>query len=131
MLDGRRVLAVDSNEDIATLYEVVLRANRADFRVATGGADALACIEPAWVPHVLVVHRWLKDMTAAELAAAVNVRAGMRVGVVCTTGDARTSALDAVRSEGFDELLVKPIELDALLASIARVARSAAGAGPA
>jgi DNA-binding NtrC family response regulator len=123
MLRGCRVLAVDSNADIASLYAVALRHAQADFRVASTGRAALARMARDWTPHVLLVDRALSDMSAVALAEAVNARAGIGVGLVCTTADARTSTREAARTEGFHECLVAPIDVDRLVASIARAWR--------
>jgi DNA-binding NtrC family response regulator len=123
MLRGCRVLAVDSKADIASMYAVALRRTHAEFRVASSGRAALAHMASGWIPHVLVVDRGLRDMSAAALASAVNERAGVRVGLVCTTADARHQTREAARTEGFDECLVAPIHVDPLVAAIARAAK--------
>jgi hypothetical protein len=48
---------------------------------------------------------------------------GVRVGLVCTTPDARPQTRDTARTEGFDECLVAPIHVDPLVAAIARAAK--------
>jgi CheY-like chemotaxis protein len=119
MLEGYRVLAVDENDDIVELYVTVLSGLRADVRAASCAEAALAQVGAAWVPDVLLVDRHLPDMTAVELVKAVQERTGRRFGVVCTTADARPSSRDAARAEGFEECLVKPVPLDALISAVA------------
>jgi CheY-like chemotaxis protein len=119
MLHRQRVLAVEPDEDMASLYAALLTTNGADFRVTSSGAEALAEITETWAPQVLLVHRWLPDMTAAELALAVRAKSPRRVRVVCTTAEARPGALDdVVRDAGFDAVLVKPIDIDVLLRAL-------------
>jgi two-component system sensor histidine kinase EvgS len=125
MLSGYRVLAVDGHGDIVELYVAVLTRLHADVRTATSGEAALEQVGSAWVPDVLVVDRDLPDMDAVDLARSVQKHAERRLGVVCTTADARPSSRDAARAEGFDECLVKPVRLDALISAVANAARAA------
>jgi CheY-like chemotaxis protein len=127
MLRGCRVLAVDPNADIASLYAVALRRADADYRVASTGRSALTRMARGWVPHVLLVDQALVDMSAAALAEAVSARAGARVGLVCTTADARPGVRETARSEGFDECLIAPVHVDVLVAAIARAAKKGVG----
>jgi CheY-like chemotaxis protein len=128
MLNGYRVLAVDEHEDTVELYVAVLGGLQADVRAASSGKAALGQVESSWVPDVLLVDRDLPDMTAAELARAVQEHAERRLGVVCTTADARPSSREAARAEDIAECLVKPIPLDALISAVVNAARMGDGA---
>ncbi len=97
--------------------------------MAADGEAALDLVRPTWVPHAVLVHVNLPDMHAVELADAVNRKAGVQVGAVAVTGDARPATRQAVLDGGFDACLVKPIEPETLVRAVATAAAGARGRG--
>ncbi len=125
-----RILVVDDNEDAGQSLALILRLEGNEVAVARDGQEALALLDE-FVPEAAVLDIGLPRMSGYELAAALRADPRTRAAVLIALtgygrGPDRQRALDA----GFDEHLVKPVELDALLTTLNRLlADSAAVAG--
>ena len=117
--DARRVLVVDDNRDAADTLAEGLADIGYLTRVAYDGPGALAAAV-AWKPHVVLLDIGLPVMDGYEVAR--RLRAEHRdLKVVALTGYGLESDRARLRAAGFDEHLVKPIDLDAVEALIARL----------
>lgn len=123
-LDGVRVVMVEDDLDTCELLEIVLRAIGAEVRSAYSVRDGLAAIK-AFHPHVVLSdigmpgedgHALLRQVRALERGA------GTRLPAVALT--AFTSAADRARTiaSGFDAHLAKPVSLELLVATLAKLA---------
>jgi len=118
--EGRRgaVLLVDDNVDALEMMELALRGAGYEVRAAADGAAALAALED-FAPDVAVLDIGLPVMDGYELARALRRRPGLeRLPLVALTGYGL--AADRARSAeaGFDEHLVKPVELAVIEATL-------------
>jgi PAS domain S-box-containing protein len=115
----RRVLIVDDNVDVAELMADVLRDQGHEVAVAHDGAAALRLAE-TFRPEAALVDIGLPVMDGYELA--VNLRA--RLGVACPrliaiTGYGQPGDRVRTAAAGFERHLVKPVDVDRLLALVA------------
>jgi len=113
------VMVVDDNADGAESLAELLRSEGLEVRVAHDGAAALALAE-AWRPRAMLVDIGMPGMRGHEVARQLRAEAwGRRMLLVALTGWSRTEDRRQSSEAGFDEHLVKPVNLDRLLALLA------------
>ncbi len=115
---GRHVLVVDDNADAADLLELMLTASGHHVTVAHGPLEAL---EIAGCPEVdldvVVLDIGLPVMDGYELGARLRALSkGCRL--IALTGYGQREDRERSRAAGFDAHLVKPVEIQTLLAAI-------------
>ena len=123
-----RVLLVDDNVDAALLLSEVLRLEGHEVVVAHDGAAALEA-RASFVPDVALLDIGLPVMDGYELARTLRARYPVpRTRLIAVTGygEARDRALS--REAGFDEHLVKPVDVERMCRLLSP--RPAASAGP-
>jgi CheY-like chemotaxis protein len=116
---ARRVLIVDDNEDAATTMATLLDALGHVPVVAHDGPSALQLLETERV-DIAVLDIGLPVMDGYELAQRIRARDGRKsLRLIALTGYGQ--AEDRVKSaaHGFDEHLVKPVDMDTLLQLLA------------
>ncbi len=116
-----RVLVVDDNVDAAESLAEALRAQGHEVDVAHDGpaALALASLRP---PALALLDIGLPVMDGYELARRLRAAEGLaHVRLVAVTGYGQASDRERSRANGFDEHLVKPVDLDALSALVERL----------
>ena len=115
---SRRVLVVDDNLDAAESLADLLRHVGHEVKVAQDGPGALE-LAARFDPEVAVLDIGLPVMDGYELAAALKAReeAGP-IRLIALTGYGQEKDRQRSREAGFDAHLVKPVEIDALLAAL-------------
>jgi len=118
---GRCVLIVDDNRDAAHLLSEFLGLRGYRVTVAYDGPSALeAALEI--LPELALLDIGLPVMNGYELAARFRERRELRATkLVAVTGYGQKTDRNRSREAGFDEHLVKPLDLDALAALIDRL----------
>ncbi len=120
----RRVLVVDDNEDAAELLAFTLEASGYATRVAHDGVDAL-CIADEFRPHIAVLDIGLPVMDGYELAKRLKSNPSLgRLSLIALTGYGQQEDVRRALSAGFDEHLVKPVDLERLHATVRRLLRA-------
>ncbi|RKU00256.1 hybrid sensor histidine kinase/response regulator [Burkholderia sp. Nafp2/4-1b] len=123
-----RILVVDDNRDSADTLAVLLQVKGHAPRAAYD-ADAALALARETVPHLMLIDLSMPDIDGYTLLRelrAIDTLAGMTC--VALSGHASPTDLARTASEGFDDHLVKPVEmavLDALLQRVARKVRDA------
>ena len=120
-----RVLVVDDNPDaLASLAGVLEARGYLTFR-ASDGPSALELASRVH-PELALLDLGLPVMDGYELARRLHGVPGLEtVKLVAVTGYGQPSDIARSRAAGFDEHLVKPVTLDAIEATIARLAPQA------
>jgi len=113
----RRVLLVDDDEDVRSVFELVL-AEWFEVRTAATGADTLA-IAQDWSPDVLLLDWTLPDATGEEIVERLRAResGGAMLPIVVVSGDATVKEI-AQRIGAIP--CPKPCAVDQLMAAIER-----------
>ena len=119
---ARRVLLVEDDPRLLRALADLLQRHGHVVVSAASGTEALAVFDPARV-DLVVTDLGMPGMTGWEVAAEVKTRAP-QMPVFLLTGWGETVAADE-RSRFVDRVIAKPVSADALLGSLAQVARSA------
>ena len=120
-LAGRRVLLVDDNEDaVASLAEALSDLGHA-VEVAHDGPEALAKLE-TFFPDIALLDIGLPLMDGYELARRIRHDARLAgIRLVSISGYGQPSDKLRAREAGFDDYLVKPVDLGVIEKVIADV----------
>ena len=120
-LKGERVLLVDDDPDTVETFRLLLEMEGAVVTVAMSGEEALERIgkEP---PSLILSDLGMPGMSGLAFIEAVRVRPELSaVKAIALSGFGRPSDVEEATSAGFDAHLTKPVMLDALLSTIARL----------
>ena len=110
------MLVVDDNEDAAGLLAMALRDAGYRVEVAFDGAQALELLG-GFAPQLAVLDIGLPVMDGYELAGRLRERV-QGVRLIALTGYGQQHDRERSLRAGFDLHLVKPVDLDALLAAL-------------
>jgi CheY-like chemotaxis protein len=123
-----RVLLVEDDDDNRDLMAEVLEAAGFAVSTAASGAEALASLDTAAV-DVILTDVGMPGMGGLEVARAAKARRpGIAVAVV--TGWAERDDIAGARGKDVDAVLVKPVDPDALTATVRDLGAPAAAANP-
>ena len=125
-----RVLYVDDDRINALLFIETCRfAGGVEVETAGSGAEALEMVAE-FVPQLLVIDLHLPDTTGYLLLPALRIRAGApALPAFLCTADEPELVTEPARRAGFDGCWTKPVDLNLVLAELAR--RGAGHAGTA
>jgi light-regulated signal transduction histidine kinase (bacteriophytochrome)/CheY-like chemotaxis protein len=124
----KRVLVVDDNVDSSDSLAEVLRLSGHDARAVHTGRAAVEAAR-ADPPEVVLLDIGLPDLDGYRVAAELRKLDGLQDAlIVAVTGYAGEEVRDRARRAGFDLHRVKPVDLDDVLALVAR-GRPAPGGG--
>ena len=116
---ARRVLLVDDNVDAVESMEILLQAFGYEVSTAIHPDLALAQLE-AFAPAAAVIDIGLPGMDGYQLAAEIRRRLdGRPMRLIAFTGYGGADDIARSSVAGFDAHLVKPVEIDKLLAVLA------------
>ena len=124
VLKGVHVVVVDDEDDPRALFSEVLEMVGARVTAASSAREALAIIERE-KPDMLVSDIMMPGEDGYWLSKAVRrlqSEGSRRIRALAITGDPVTHARDRVSRAGYDSHIGKPMGVDALCASVARLA---------
>jgi two-component system CheB/CheR fusion protein len=120
-LRGERVLLVDDDHDTVETFRLLLEMEGAIVTVAMSGEEALDSIDRQ-PPSLILSDLGMPGMSGLAFIEAVRSRPDLQaVKAIALSGFGRPSDVEEATSAGFDAHLTKPVMLDALLSTIARV----------
>jgi CheY-like chemotaxis protein len=124
--EALRILIVDDHEDSAEMLSLLLSGKGHATRTALDGDTALA-VAAAFQPHVGLLDLNLPGMSGYELAMQLRAMPELaHIRLVAVTGHGTAAHRAKARAAGFDEHLLKPVDLqvvDAVLASVSQSLR--------
>ena len=113
---SKRVLLVDDNVDAVESMEILLQAFGYEVATAVHPEIALGKIT-SFAPAAAVIDIGLPGMDGYQLATEIRRRlAGKPMRLIAFTGYGGPDDIARAREAGFDAHLVKPVEIDRLLA---------------
>ena len=116
---GTRVLIAEDHVDSATGIGRLLRLYGYDVTIATDGRDAVR-VATRFVPQAALIDLTLPGLDGFDVARQLRALAATRAcRLIAMTGWTADEYADRVRDAGFDEHLVKPISVHALLHALA------------
>ncbi|MGE4047841.1 MAG: response regulator, partial [Acetobacteraceae bacterium] len=122
-----RVLVVDDVAANRRLAEVLLRQAGVTVEAVADGPSALAALDRAPLPDVILLDVYMPGMDGLTVARAIRARPdpARRIPLIAVTADASTGQIRASREAGMDLYLAKPFDVRDLLATIARAVPAA------
>ena len=115
----RRVLVVDDNADSATSLAMLLKFQGHEAMAVYGAKDALAQVE-SFQPEVALLDIGLPEMDGYELAKRLRATPELEgLRLIALTGYGQAEDRQRALAAGFDEHLVKPVDLPALERTLA------------
>ena len=118
-----RILVVDDNEVMLTIFGMLLADWGFDFRTAGSGFTALD-VARAFNPHVVISDICMPDMDGLDLARRVRLSLGPSVYLIALTADDRPQVREGAQVAGFNAFKVKPVDYDELRELIESVVKS-------
>lgn len=123
MSDGKRILVVDDEADLAELVAYNLKRSGYEVNVANNGREALGLID-RWRPDLVVLDVMMPEVNGIEVAHRMrDDRAMAEIPVVMLT--ALTDEDDEIKGleAGADDYLTKPFSIKILMARIEALLR--------
>lgn len=118
----QRILVVDDNADAAETLSLLLACNGHTTQVALSSEEALRCAE-SFEPQVALLDIGLPGMNGYELARRFRGAPGLKaVRLIALTGYGQAEDRARALGAGFDDHLVKPVDLPALERALAAAA---------
>ena len=114
---GKRVLVVDDNRDAADSISMLLQIEGHDVRTAYRGEDALA-LASTFAADLVLLDIGLPGMNGYEVARRMRQQ-GTAGRLVALTGYGQPEDIQRAREAGFDAHLVKPVDFEQVLESLA------------
>ena len=123
-----RILLAEDDDEMRDLLGAALRAEGWEVDEARDGGEMLrqvreAYTEPMRAPDVIVMDVRMPKVSGLGLLAAIR-RARWKTPIILITGFGDTLLHEQAAALGADVVLDKPFELELLITSVARVARS-------
>jgi CheY-like chemotaxis protein len=128
-LDGVNVLIVEDDADARSALRVVLELAGARARIASSAAEAVTAMESE-PPDVVVSDIAMPDEDGYSLVSKLRAldRSGGQLVTVALTGHASDFDRDRALRAGFDAHVGKPVDPEALVASVASLVATRAAA---
>ncbi|SOZ17817.1 two-component regulatory system protein; signal transduction histidine kinase ATPase [Cupriavidus taiwanensis] len=117
----QRILLVDDNRDAADSLAMLLEMCGHEVTIAYDGSEALH-VAPRCRPHIALIDLAMPGMDGFEVVRAMRGVAGTEsTRFVALTGFGQPADRQHTEAAGFDAHLVKPVELETLFGTIARL----------
>ena len=118
-MPARRILVVDDNRDAADSAGMLLALWGHQVKVAYDGPTAIA-VARDYQPELCLIDLGMPGMDGFSVASALRQEPGLRDSrLIAMTGFDREIERKSSRDAGFDNFLVKPVEVSALRALLA------------
>jgi two-component system CheB/CheR fusion protein len=112
---GGRIVLVEDQPDLLELLEAILAGAGMNVRSAPTAEAALELFD-AETPDLALVDVGLPGMSGLELSRKLRARFGSdRLRLIAVTGYGQQADREAVYEAGFDQHLIKPVDLDSLI----------------
>jgi CheY-like chemotaxis protein len=117
---GARVLVIEDNEDLRTVFALCLENAGAEVQAADSGAQALRMLA-SWVPHVIFCDLHMPVMDGWQFLAKMREQVALRaLPAIAVTGSAADAASVRARG-GFQGHMLKPVSRASLVTQVHEV----------
>jgi len=123
---GRRILLADDNRDALDSLAALLQCDGHEVHTAADGLEAFE-MAASWRPDVMLLDIGMPKLDGYEVARRVRAQPwGTQTVLIALTGWGQDEDRRRSQEVGFNSHLVKPLDLDALAALLARLPAAAA-----
>jgi len=117
-----RVLVVDDHAPSAEMVGEILTLEGYEVRIAHSACQAME-VALQFSPHVAILDIGLPDEDGFEVARSIKARAELKaMRLIALSGYGQSQYPRRAREAGFERYLVKPVDLDELLALVRELA---------
>ena len=120
-MELQQILAVDDNENMLTLLQVILEQAGYEVLTAQSGHEALLVMRRRGVPHLALLDVNMPEMNGFELAQSIRESSDMPV-IFLTAVDHEGMVVEGLERYA-DDYIVKPFHVNELIARVQRVLR--------
>ena len=121
MTAGKHILIVDDYQDALDIWALYLRSLGYQVSTASDGAAALDQAQRL-LPDLVVLDLELPRLSGMDVARQLRANPDTQcIPLIAATGYSHARQLEAARDAGFDHIVVKPCEPDALVEEIQRL----------
>tara|TARA_B100000686_G_scaffold222419_1_gene229578 strand:+ start:1 stop:1932 length:1932 start_codon:yes stop_codon:yes gene_type:complete len=114
----RKILVVDDNPDITTMYSILLETEGYEVKNAADGKEAIETFKE-FKPHVALLDIGLPDIDGYELCQTLSkTDIGKHTVFLSQSGWGSDTHIARARESGFKEHFTKPLDNDILLAAL-------------
>jgi signal transduction histidine kinase/CheY-like chemotaxis protein len=117
-VEALRVLVVDDNRDAATTMALLLEMSGHSVTTVYDGLSAIEAVR-CQLPDVVLLDIGLPVLSGIEVGHRLRAQYGESLVLIALTGYGQDADREATARAGFDDHLVKPVELDQLQRAIA------------
>lgn len=120
-MEIQQILAVDDNENMRTLLQVVLEQAGYEVLIASSGEEALTIMRRRGMPHLALLDINMPEMSGFELAESIRQTSDLPV-IFLTAVDQERKVVEGLERYA-DDYIVKPFHVNELIARVQRVLR--------
>lgn len=120
-MEIQQILAVDDNENMRTLLQVVLEQAGYEVLIASSGEEALTIMRRRGMPHLALLDINMPEMSGFELAESIRETSDLPV-IFLTAVDQERKVVEGLERYA-DDYIVKPFHVNELIARVQRVLR--------
>jgi DNA-binding response OmpR family regulator len=120
-MEVQQILAVDDNENMLTLVQLVLEQAGYEVLTAKSADEALRMIQRRGTPHLALVDVNMPRVDGFELAHSIRERSDMPV-IFLTAVDQEQKVVEGLERYA-DDYIIKPFDVHELVARVQRVLR--------
>ncbi len=114
-LQPRRIVVADDNSDAAASLAVLLKMMGHDVRTANNGFQAID-IAQSFQPHLVFLDIGMPDLNGYDACRRIRAQEGSKdILLIALTGWGQESDRAKAKDAGFDEHVVKPVEISRLI----------------
>lgn len=122
-LNGTRILVVDDDHNTLEMLSELLSSYDAEVRTAESVVLALRVCR-SWTPDILVSDLGMPDLDGYDLIRSILAAPHpLSMKAIAITGFSRQEDRERALAAGYDIFLTKPVDLEQLLNSIAKIKR--------
>jgi len=121
LLRDLRILVVDDDPETVDTFSALLEMEGANVAVATSARDALRIVDEHR-PQLILSDIGMPDLSGLQFIEQVRRRnGGAEIIAIALSGYSREEDVEAATKAGFDAHLTKPVMLDTLVMTVARL----------
>lgn len=120
-MEIQQILAVDDNENMRVLLQVVLEQAGYEVLLASSGEEALTVLRRRGMPHLALLDINMPEMSGFELARSIRETSDLPV-IFLTAVDHERKVVEGLEQYA-DDYIVKPFHVNELIARVQRVLR--------